>query len=1156
MAVHSQVATLASQSASAYSDGAFVAGDIRVGTNSQFPDGHSVIRYPNVTIERFAAIASASIRLGLKVNATTGTAPNVRLRLSAEVNPAMPSTNAGVRTFTKTVASTVITIPLNTPLGTLYDLDCTAALQEIVNKAGWNSGQAIMVSLLADPGSGRRVDFYDGADTTQDPTITVNYTNPVPVSAEATLTFPPLQILAEVQVGNGPITAEATLTFPALQILAEAQIFIPVPVSAQGVLLFPPLEIIAEAGVGDPKKNTLFSFERPHFESHHIVTEAGDVYGFASTYDTTLGGVRDAMMGQADDAWTPEAGTRRRVPASLPISATLPERAHPRRDGDVLERELPFIREIHHPDGRILDVTDILLRGRPAPDRLELTARPEGALLRDPLLSGTQQAVFLTEDSTPELPVFAVDAGGGITAPLLAKRVDRGALAFAVRLEERGMLPLASVGRPVEGDGSSDSTSITMSYQNKHLHVSVRGVLTRIREAQLGPFGLELALWLYWSKSRAHLVSSSAIGVRTFKLPAGPPVDLSERRLTAGIDANEIGLGAFLAPGSASLGTPFFSFKTPRESEAKTKLKNYFDEFATPGRSWTIIPPDYALEISRVDAKALELAPGDNLVLDFAVARIGDYTGLINPTITVGEGLYASWILLSQTPTVDTFRVTVESPTGTAEGTYTFRFAAAAAGADVPGSVLVDVRDAFDSTLEVAATPAIMPNATFVRLALDLVKQRPSEILKDSSANANVFFWHDTARPDRLGRGFLATGVGASAVSSGALTNSAQAQRMNGDATYCAIITEVALMKVGGVIFQLAADGGENGVRVRREQGGFTLQTVNGATVVTSPDVLPYTGADAELECFVTTTDVILVNRVTGRRITLTRPAWADAAVRVATGAIKNAGGSFTNVTRVHVLADTLHPYALSASQANRNLDALKAFCPAGDGKPEYPDNMLALFQFNETTAELPSEKLRNKAAPALGLTLSAVGAVSYPNGAVATPGGTTAYLTTENVFALANTLSVVVTLEALNTGAPFNAAVSVASSGPVGAAVEVGSGNGGKPVLRHQSGGTSGDAVWNQRDLPNTPVSFLHTLLLEVSGNGAASKLQSLDTNQVVTRTGTAMSGQLNVTLGALLRSNGAVNEGQKMKATELIVCRGAMTAQQLSDVRTLMRT
>lgn len=323
-----------------------------------------------------------------------------------------------------------------------------------------------------------------------------------------------------------------------------------------------------------------------------------------------------------------------------------------------------------------------------------------------------------------------------------------------------------------------------------------------------------------------------------------------------------------------------------------------------------------------------------------------------------------------------------------------------------------------------------------------------------------------------------------------------------------------------------------------------------------SPHTLAYSSGHARLILTVGTSEITLLNRDNGQSIRVARPTWTDAGVRFTQGALRSAAGAFSQVSRSHILADTLHPYALTPIQARRNIDALLPYCPESDGKPEYPDNMTGHFQWNENTAEQLNEKLRNKAAPALGVTLTPTGLVSYPTGAVATPGGTPAYFTTGFIFSLSRPLTIITTTENFADAESYNANFSVASSGVAAAGVEVSRGSGTNITLRHQNGGDAGaGATWSQRDVPLTKSGAKDTLALEVAAGGASSKLTSLDTNQEVTRSGVAMSGLFNVTLGALVRSNGNAVEGQKMKNLELVICRGQCSKQALQDTKTLMR-
>jgi hypothetical protein len=474
-----------------------------------------------------------------------------------------------------------------------------------------------------------------------------------------------------------------------------------------------------------------------------------------------------------------------------------------------------------------------------------------------------------------------------------------------------------------------------------------------------------------------------------------------------------------------------------------------------------------------------------------------------------------------------------------------------AQGADNEGSFLVDVRDDFNAIVEVAASPAIMPNVTAVRRAFDPINQRATEILRDYSANGNPFSWAGLARPDRRYMGILATGKFGAAVFSGALANSVQAQRMGAEQTFCMVWGEVAKTPVDGVMYQVAAEGSENGVHVLRAQGGFRLRTVNGATTVTSPDTLPYSSGNARLILLITATDVYLIDRDTGKSIRLSRPAWADAAVRTTVGALRTAAGAFTSVTRAHLLADTMHPYALSPIQQRRNIDALTPYVPTGD-VIEFPDTAVVIGLFDDNTANRPSAKYQNYAAPALGVQITPVGTVDSITGGVYPRGG-------GSIVEVATGLpmtSVYTVYTAINNfkgshTVPYEAQLGFADTVNSSATAQLARHDDGKPfamISNTDSNHTYGHVAWTPvagdslfKACFNPPGDTLEVTAL---ANGATRSVKGNNT----------YSGNLVVSLGGVRRANGSVARQTPTRNICLVICRGDTTAEETANFPRLL--
>ena len=743
------------------------------------------------------------------------------------------------------------------------------------------------------------------------------------------------------------------------------------------------------------------------------------------------------------------------------------------------------------------------------------------------------------------MKVYAVDPAGGFEAPVLAQRWDSGKATFAVRLTGRGLQSLVSLGLPIDELGEAAPGSLALSWDRNALVSHLRGERYRLREGFLGPFGAPLVFVLRWTPSRATLTTRSALGLRTWPLPIGAPAPLSAKIVTAGKRLDEVGSGAFMA-----FGKSFLSPGPGSVRDAETEAEQLYRHLTKPGLSWEVRPPDYALTLSRADDKALELAPGDQLTFRLAVARAGGYAGNVDFSVTVDDSLFsASWAPVAGQP--DVYDVTLSASPAAPEGAVTFAAWATAQGANNPGSLLKDVRDMLPGILEVAASPAVMPNATVVSTAFDPLLQRDAEIIRDSSSNANVYTWSGYARPDRRYLGILCTAFRSAAVSSGALANAAQAQRMSGNATVCAVFAELNKAKTGGVLFQLAADNGDNGVHILKADGGLKLRTVNGAATVTSIDTLPTPSGYARLIKVVDASYVTLLDRDSGRSIRLARPAWADAGVRVTWGAQRTVAGVFSNLGRAHVLAHTVHPYALSEIQRRRNIDALAQYYLPDDGKGEFADNALVIALFNDNTAESPNEKFRNRAAPALGITLQTVGGVTSIAGGVAVDGVGDSHLFANTGIPSAEVSALLTVIQDFASGVAYGAQVAINDSAA----------NAGNATLtRHGSqqafpmqGKTDLSHVYTTVGPKVPPGKSSH--LMRLHSGGKSLDYTELQTGQKGTVTGNVTwTGNQVLSLGNIKRAGGGTGDRTNTKNLGLVFVRGELSADDLVTSKALL--
>jgi hypothetical protein len=370
---------------------------------------------------------------------------------------------------------------------------------------------------------------------------------------------------------------------PTPRLIAEGFVGTPPPLIGQATLGMPTPGLEAYGGPADPTQHTLFAVDPLFTDTHHFVTEAGELLGFASSFDDTLGTPRIGVIGLGDDAWTSASNLDSREPGTLAFTAYLADHDHPQLARDRLQGKLRDVRELILPDGRIFGIDRADHGPRPNPATLAVEAVTTGAYPHHPLLSGTIQAAFPTAESSEQIPIYAIDAAGSIVAPLRQKTAPRGALFFALKANERGVLSLGSVGTPVAADGTSQPDSVTASYQDKTLAVSLWGRETRIREMELAAFGAVLVCYLVWTPYSAWLVVVSSWERRVYDLPTGRPTALSEPILTAGVRADGVGSGAFMVLGSHSLGIAYFSPRVPSKAESGRSAQAFYNNVTGPG---------------------------------------------------------------------------------------------------------------------------------------------------------------------------------------------------------------------------------------------------------------------------------------------------------------------------------------------------------------------------------------------------------------------------------------------------------------------------------------------------------------------------------------------------------------------------------------------
>lgn len=163
---------------------AFNASSVQVGDSgaAQFDNG-SFFRYLNVTIPNGATITSAT--LTLRATNTPAAYPATTLSLDAADNATAPTSGAGWTSRVRTTANAAWT-PTAWAFGVFYTSPSfAAAVQEVVNRPGWASGNALLVLWdTAVAGWGGVVNNLQASDYSGNPTLAavldITYTTGAP----------------------------------------------------------------------------------------------------------------------------------------------------------------------------------------------------------------------------------------------------------------------------------------------------------------------------------------------------------------------------------------------------------------------------------------------------------------------------------------------------------------------------------------------------------------------------------------------------------------------------------------------------------------------------------------------------------------------------------------------------------------------------------------------------------------------------------------------------------------------------------------------------------------------------------------------------------------------------------------------------------------
>lgn len=147
-----------------------------VGNKIAGNDYNGGVRFENITIPNSATISSATLRLGYESNVST---QNITVYGDAvDSAAAWSNTSRPSSGFTNTTASASTTSPT---AGPTFDITITSIVQELVNRAGWASGNNMRFAIFHDAAAsyGARILFEDvdvgTGDTLQRPELIVTY---------------------------------------------------------------------------------------------------------------------------------------------------------------------------------------------------------------------------------------------------------------------------------------------------------------------------------------------------------------------------------------------------------------------------------------------------------------------------------------------------------------------------------------------------------------------------------------------------------------------------------------------------------------------------------------------------------------------------------------------------------------------------------------------------------------------------------------------------------------------------------------------------------------------------------------------------------------------------------------------------------------------
>jgi hypothetical protein len=227
-------------------------------------------RVTGVTVPKNATISAAKIQY--RANAAgTSTSCNTRIHLNAADNATAPTSNADAESKATTTAYIDWTIG-TWASGTWYDSpDIKTAVQEIVNRSGWASGNAMMI-LHKNNGSSsssyRVASAYDNASIYA-PKLVIEYTegspiinitvNAVVATSTSALVNPSIQAIRNISISSVLATATSNAINPTVSAIKNVSIASPVSTSATSSI-DPTVNAIRNVSIGSvvSTANTIF----------------------------------------------------------------------------------------------------------------------------------------------------------------------------------------------------------------------------------------------------------------------------------------------------------------------------------------------------------------------------------------------------------------------------------------------------------------------------------------------------------------------------------------------------------------------------------------------------------------------------------------------------------------------------------------------------------------------------------------------------------------------------------------------------------------------------------------------------------------------------------------------------------------------------------